>query len=224
MNAKFRDFFIKFEQKDWNTFVMKAMLVSGLMGALVSIVFNWLGFRNETGESNLLFLSISVFFSIWITINELYLNRRRLSEIWTQTEVGEWILTFGGVVSYTYGIYTNVVGMCLMILHKGDLIAVGKENPLLLIIPVVLGIFLEVAPEPSIQVWMRYRRSMMKEEKQSERDRVRQERDEERQRQRELAQERQDRHSNAPPAPQKTLYHTLPRAREFSESRDDGRH
>jgi len=54
------------------------------------------------------------------------------------------ILIIAGLVAYVYGISTNISG----ILHSGRV----PDNPLDYLVPVALGLFLEIVPEP-LMVW-----------------------------------------------------------------------
>lgn len=54
------------------------------------------------------------------------------------------ILLVAGLVAYAYGIATNISG----ILHSGRL----PDSPLDYIVPIALGLFLEIVPEP-LMVW-----------------------------------------------------------------------
>lgn len=57
-----------------------------------------------------------------------------------------WVL---GLSAYLYGIYTNVMGIMVW---RGDTFQTLAENPLVIIFPLILGLFLEIAPEP-LFVW-----------------------------------------------------------------------
>lgn len=74
-----------------------------------------------------------------ITVIELVFNEEGLQHSLTVTAIG--------LLSYLYGIVTNIIGIWAA---QGGPNA--SENPLVLLFPVVLGFFLEVAPEPLL-IW-----------------------------------------------------------------------
>lgn len=57
-----------------------------------------------------------------------------------------WVL---GLSAYLYGIYTNVMGIMVW---RGDTFQTLSDNPLVIVFPLILGLFLEIAPEP-LFVW-----------------------------------------------------------------------
>jgi hypothetical protein len=70
-----------------------------------------------------------------ITIIELVFNEEGMQHSLTVVAIG--------LLSYVYGIVTNIVGIWVA---QGAPDA--SQNPLVLLFPVILGFFLEVAPEP----------------------------------------------------------------------------
>jgi hypothetical protein len=57
-----------------------------------------------------------------------------------------WVL---GLSAYLYGIYTNIMGIMVW---RGDTFETLANNPFILVFPIILGLFLEIAPEP-LFVW-----------------------------------------------------------------------
>ncbi len=74
-----------------------------------------------------------------ITVIELVFNEEGMQHSLTVVAIG--------ILSYLYGIVTNVLGIW-QAQGGGD----AGQNPLILLFPVVLGFFLEVAPEP-LFIW-----------------------------------------------------------------------
>ena len=74
-----------------------------------------------------------------ITVIELVFNEEGMKHSLTVVAIG--------MLSYLYGIVTNVIGIWVA---QGSADASG--NPVVLLFPVVLGFFLEVAPEP-LFIW-----------------------------------------------------------------------
>ncbi len=70
-----------------------------------------------------------------VTVIELVFNEEGMSHSLTVVAIG--------ILSYLYGIVTNIVGIWAA---QGN--PDVANNPLLILFPVILGFFLEVAPEP----------------------------------------------------------------------------
>ncbi len=70
-----------------------------------------------------------------VTVIELVFNEEGMNHSLTVVAIG--------LLSYLYGVVTNIVGIWVA-QGSPDL----GNNPLLLLFPVILGFFLEVAPEP----------------------------------------------------------------------------
>ena len=74
-----------------------------------------------------------------ITVIELVFNEEGMQHSLTVVAIG--------ILSYLYGIMTNIIGIWAA---QGSPDA--SQNPIVLLFPVVLGFFLEVAPEP-LFIW-----------------------------------------------------------------------
>ncbi len=74
-----------------------------------------------------------------ITVIELVFNEEGMQHSLTVVAIG--------LLSYLYGIMTNIIGIWVA---QGSPDATA--NPLMLLFPVILGFFLEVAPEP-LMLW-----------------------------------------------------------------------
>lgn len=74
-----------------------------------------------------------------ITVIELVFNEEGMQHSLTLAAIG--------LLSYLYGIVTNIIG--IWVAQGASNLA---ENPVQLLFPVVLGFFLEVAPEP-LMIW-----------------------------------------------------------------------
>jgi hypothetical protein len=78
---------------------------------------------------------IGYLLAIAITVIELVFNEEGMEHTLTITTIG--------LLSYLYGIVTNIIGIWVA---QGSPDAAG--NPFMFAFPVILGFFLEVAPEP----------------------------------------------------------------------------
>ncbi len=70
-----------------------------------------------------------------VTVIELVFNEEGMKHSLTVVAIG--------LLSYLYGIMTNIIGIWVA---QGS--PDGSNNPIVLMFPVILGFFLEVAPEP----------------------------------------------------------------------------
>lgn len=141
----------------WNNFKKLGLNVSSKFVWLVSIVFSLLGFvgflNDRTSAQASLpewlfygFVIIGIGLSIVVNMLELALNSEQLSKITTNNlEVNDVILWVGGIVAYLYDIYTNVIGLSLLMQGTINLGIVPTEGK---IIVIVWGVLLAILPEP----------------------------------------------------------------------------
>lgn len=141
----------------WNNFKKLGLNVSSKFVWLVSIIFSllgFIGFLNDrgTGQSALPtwlfygFVLIGIGLSVVVNMLELALNSEQLSKITNRNmEVNDVVLWIGGIVAYLYDIYTNVIGLSLLMQGTVNLGIVSTEGK---IIVIVWGILLAVLPEP----------------------------------------------------------------------------
>lgn len=141
----------------WNNFKKVGLNISSKFVWLVSIVFSLLGFvgflnDRAIGQSALPnwlfygFVIIGIGLSIVVNMLELALNSEQLSKVMNRNmEVNDVVLWIGGIVAYLYDIYTNVIGLSLLMQGTINLGSVPVEGK---IIVIVWGVLLAILPEP----------------------------------------------------------------------------
>lgn len=141
----------------WNNFKKLGLNVSSKFVWLVSIVFSLLGFvgflNDRTVEQATLpewlfyaFVVIGIGLSIVVNMLELALNSEQISKVMNRNmEVNDVVLWIGGIVAYLYDIYTNVIGLSLLMQGTINLGIVPTEGK---IIVIVWGVLLAILPEP----------------------------------------------------------------------------
>jgi len=110
-------------------------VLGGIVGILVSYIFSVKGFGTQVPDMLWAARGIVVFF---IAL-QIYVNRNK------SEEQKNWALIVGGLASYVYGIYTNIVGILAFGGMSIDQISI--HNWYYMIIPVMVGFPLEIAPE-----------------------------------------------------------------------------
>jgi len=122
----------------------KWMRLKKMMAVVVSIalwfastMFSYKGFNLSIPEMSWLGWVLA----IAVTVIELVFN--------TDIQKLNMTLFFSGIVAYSYGIWTNVTGFFLV---QGGTFESLKYEPLSILFPVLVGVFLEVVPEP-LFVW-----------------------------------------------------------------------
>lgn len=126
----------------WNNFKRLLLVVFSILMWVMSIVFSYFGFKSGV-RSEWYFGMFAIILSGAITTMELYLNSQTFD--FSAVNVGLIVLWIGGIVCYLYGIWTNIIGVGIMMLGTGDLTTVGWQAQ---VVPVAFGILLEVLPEP----------------------------------------------------------------------------
>jgi len=119
----------------WKGFIRFAACGAALAFWLISIQFS----KNGFGFSVPAYAWIGYILGVGVTVIELVFNNDGKKHTLT--------LYAAGVLAYMYGVYTNIVGFWLAqgspILGDDPLVAAGK-----LALPVGIGLFLEIVPEP----------------------------------------------------------------------------
>jgi hypothetical protein len=101
---------------------------------VVSAFFSNLGFNISVPEMSW----VGILLAISITVIEMVWNHEGFYHNWT--------IAIGGLAAYTYGIWSNVIGIMGA---QGIMTLDGVLNdPIKLLLPVCLGVFLEITPEP----------------------------------------------------------------------------
>ena len=118
-------------EKRWKALLKISGMIIAVSLFFMSVMFSIAGFNfNAPGWEWL-----GIFMALAITVFELILTDEEAQKNHT--------LVFLGVLAYIYGVITNVYGLW---------IAQGqpdyKANPVALLFPLVLGLLLEIAPEP----------------------------------------------------------------------------
>jgi hypothetical protein len=116
------------EQK-FNTWVRRVVRVFAVGAWVLSIYFSADGFGFQVPG----FFLVGVFLGGLVTILEIVLNKG----------VKSMTLRLGGLLAYVFGWYTNFIGLSLA-MGQPDFAADPKQ----MVIPVILGLFLEIIPEP----------------------------------------------------------------------------
>ena len=131
----------------WELFKKRILRMSAILLWGASLIFSYLGFTSQS-SGGWFWSGIAVIFSFSITVLELWFNGEDKTSLFQPTKtIGEWIMVLGGILSYGYDIWTNILGFCVLMLGipKPDL---AKIDWSLLVIPVIGGIALAVLPEP----------------------------------------------------------------------------
>lgn len=141
----------------WNNFKKVALGLSSRFVWVVSGIFSLMGFigllTTRTAEQAAMpkwmfygFVVIGIGLSVVVNVLELALNSEKLDKIFNSgMEVMDIILWVGGFVAYLYDIYTNVLGLSLLMLGTINLGVIPVESK---VIVIVWGILLAILPEP----------------------------------------------------------------------------
>lgn len=116
------------EQK-FNTWVRRVVRIFAVGAWMLSIYFSADGFNFQAPG----FFLVGVFLGGLVTILEIVLNKG----------VKSMTLRLGGLLAYAFGWYTNFIGLSVAMGHPNFL-----ADPKQMVIPIVLGLFLELIPEP----------------------------------------------------------------------------
>ena len=110
-------------------------IIGGAVGIAVSYVFSVKGFGTQVPDMLWAARGIVVFF---IAL-QIYVNRNK------SEEQKNWALIAGGLASYIYGVYTNITG--ILAFGGMNINQINIHNWYYMIIPVMVGFPLEIAPE-----------------------------------------------------------------------------
>lgn len=141
----------------WNNFKKVGLNLSSKFVWVVSGIFSLMGFigllTTRTVEQAAMpkwmfwmFVIIGLGLSVVVNMLELALNSENIGKVFNnQMEVMDIVLWAGGFVAYAYDIYTNVLGLSMLMLGTINLGATPTESQ---VIVVVWGILLAILPEP----------------------------------------------------------------------------
>lgn len=130
----------------WNNFKRLLLVVFAVLMWVMSIVFSYLGFKSGV-RNEWYFGLFALILSGAITTMELYLNSQTFD--FSELEVGMIILWIGGLAAYAYGIWTNVIGMSIMMVNP------DTSNWQAWVVPVIGGVLLEILPEPMFVAFLK---------------------------------------------------------------------
>lgn len=133
----------------WNNFKRLMLLVCSILMWIVSIVFSYMGFKSDVA-TDWYFGIFAIILSISITALELYLNSQTFD--FDNVDFGLVVLWIGGLGAYAYGIWTNIIGVSVMMLGTGDLSTVRWSVQ---IVPILVGLLLEILPEPMFVAFLK---------------------------------------------------------------------
>lgn len=139
---------------NWNRFKLGMLLVFSVLLWLTSMVFSYIGFINET-HVEWYFKLFAIFLTGAITALELYLTSQTFN--FDEVDMGLVILWAGGIGAYLYGIYTNVIGLSVMMIGTATLTSVGWQVQ---VIPIIAGFLLEALPEPMFIAFLKSKRNV----------------------------------------------------------------
>lgn len=124
-----------FQSRRYDVPTRAIFIIGGGVGIAVSYVFSVRGFGTQIPDMLWAARGIVIFF---IAL-QIYVNRNK------SEEQRNWALIVGGLASYIYGIWTNITG----ILSFGGMTIdmINMHNWYYMIIPVMVGFPLEIAPE-----------------------------------------------------------------------------
>lgn len=126
----------------WNAFKRLLLIIFSILMWVMSIAFSYMGFKSGV-RTEWYFGVFAVILSGTITTMELYLNSQTFDL--TEFNVGIIVLWIGGIAAYAYGVWTNIIGVSIMMIGTGDLTTVSLERQF---VPIIVGLLLEVLPEP----------------------------------------------------------------------------
>lgn len=141
----------------WNNFKKLGLNASSKFVWVVSGIFSLMGFigllTTRTVEQAALpqwlfylFVVIGIGLSIVVNMLELALNSENIGKAFNlDMEVMDVVLWVGGLVAYAYDIYTNILGLSLLMLGTIDVKAVPVQS---LIFVIAWGVLLAILPEP----------------------------------------------------------------------------
>jgi hypothetical protein len=134
---------------DYNRLILKcySLRVGGGIAWIIGAIFSYIGFTSQSTGS-VFWKTLGLGLTLLVTILELWLNDTKVSDLLSdKSTFGDILLFLGGCLSYVYDAYTNVLGLCVLML--------GIANPDLskmdwsqLVVPVLAGVFLAGLPEP----------------------------------------------------------------------------
>lgn len=139
---------------NWNKFKLGMLLVFSVLLWLTSMVFSYIGFINET-HVDWYFKLFAIFLTGAITALELHLTSQTFN--FEEVDMGLVILWAGGLAAYCYGIYTNVIGLSVMMIGTATLTDVGWQTQ---VIPIIAGFLLEALPEPMFIAFLKSKRNV----------------------------------------------------------------
>lgn len=121
----------------------------GYVAWIIGAIFSYIGFTSES-TGNWFWKALGIGLTLLVTVLELWLNDTNLSKLLSdKSTFGDILLAVGGCLSYIYDAYTNILGLCVLMLGitHPDLSHLDWSQ---LVVPVIAGIFLAGLPEPMI--------------------------------------------------------------------------
>lgn len=120
-------------KETWNILLRIISCVAAVGMWIISVYFSSDGFNIQVPDM----MWVGFFMAGFITVLELVFNKEGMNHNYT--------IIVAGIAAYAYGIWTNILG----IIHAQGT-EIGMDNVWKLVLPLALGIFLEITPEPLI--------------------------------------------------------------------------
>ena len=133
----------------WNNFKRLLLVIFAVLMWVMSIVFSYIGFKADV-QTEWYFGIFALILSATITSLELYLNSQTFD--FNEVDMGLVILWIGGFAAYAYGIWTNIIGVSIMMVGNADLTQVSWQGQ---VVPIIFGLLLEILPEPMFVAFLR---------------------------------------------------------------------
>lgn len=135
------------QNNDWVKLKKFLAFLTAVLLWTISIVFSYNGFKLDANQG---MTWIGIIMAFAITVLELIFNTNNPDRFSSKkADLGEWMLLFGGILAYVYDVWTNILGFYA---------ARGLGTPsistidLNFIVPLLVGLFMAILPEP-LFVW-----------------------------------------------------------------------
>jgi len=134
---------------DYKRLILKcySLRAGGAIAWVIGAIFSYIGFTSQSTGS-MFWKMLGLGLTLLVTILEMWLNDTNVSGLFSdESTFGDILLFSGGCLSYVYDAYTNVLGLCVLMLGiaSPDL---SKMDWSQLVVPVLAGAFLAGLPEP----------------------------------------------------------------------------
>lgn len=129
----------------WNNFKKYLLRYSSFCVWIIGGFFSFIGFTNGL-HTEWYWMAIALTLAVVINALELALNSEPIRNfINLNMDVGDIVLVLGGIGSYIYDIWTNILGLSVLMYATNNLATVSLSQQ---IAPILIGVLLAILPEP----------------------------------------------------------------------------